>query len=977
MRRRVLLIYGLSGFVSLGYQVAWFRLFADCFGSTNVTFGLVVANFIAGLGLGSLASERGVALLGRLTGLRDRLRLYGLVEILVGLSALATLVIVALPPDFFGAESYRLVEGIHQPTATRVVGQALASILGVFLPCLFMGATFPLLCRIYQDEERFPARLYGWNTLGACAGILACEFVLLPRFGQWSCFLIMALVNLAFGLYFLLRGGAAAGGSIPSGPGSEPPAAPRLAPTTARYAAVIGGLVTGAFEADVLRRLQFLDCRSDAALSCISFWAILAIFLGSSLISARPRLRLGHSRLAFALALGLQVLLWSQAYELREWVGAADRARVIATLPPDSTGLGVTYDFGHFRQGLGPVFAFTGLFVLPPFLLLSLLLPQVCVALQRERRHLGQVYGLNTLAFCLGLLAFTFVAPGVDVFYSLGLFPWVFAALVVGLFLLPDRGSPRWYRVAAPIVLVVAAIVLVPAGFDADLIEPGSSARLFPVRGLRSNGAHTTYVVADPRGDFLYFDSHTMSGCNEPAQRYMRLMAHFPLLAQEHPRSALLICFGVGNTASAIAAHEEIERVDVVDLNDQVLLTAPEFAATNHDVIEDPRLVLYHDDGRRFLRLTDRRYDLITSEPPPPMFAGMFRLYSREYYEDARDHLNENGLMSQWLPISQMPRAAVEKAVATFLAVFPESCLLVGSDTNYILVGGTRPIDYAMIEKRFAPARGVVRDLVAVGVLSPMQLLARVVLAAPSLERDFGGGPTISDTGIGFAHDFEDPADPPRIRLRPARLLEEIGAEHLACAGELRSTLLDLGRLTYFAPDFPITALDSIVPTEQPEVFAAGLDYRSIARLIEVARANQTGAGAESSARLLTRAAELGRGQLVGPLVQLADLLAGTGKLDRSLEAWKRIEARIGPGPASRYRTALLLQALGRHDEALAAVDEAIALDVAGLGLLQRLRGDLLEALGRLREAERAYRLALELDPQDDLARRALGQPKR
>src|SRR5262249_5271199 len=159
-------------------------------------------------------------------------------------------------------------------------------------------------------------------------------------------------------------------------------------------------------------------------------------------------------------------------------------------------------------------------------------------------------------------------------------------------------------------------------------------------------GAHTTYVVDHPSGALLYFDSHPMSGTGPGAQRYMRLMAHVPLLAQEAPTRALLICFGVGNTASAIVRHSGIRKLDIVDLNAKVFETAPEFAATNQRVDRDPRVRLVHDDGRQFLERTHDTYDLITSEPPPPRAEGVYRLYSVEYYQAVLEHLTPHGLMT-------------------------------------------------------------------------------------------------------------------------------------------------------------------------------------------------------------------------------------------------------------------------------------------------------------------------------------------
>ena len=157
---RVFLAYALSGFVALGYQVAWFRIFADVFGSTNLTFALVICNFIAGLGIGSLISQRFTALLVRRAGTNDYLRLYGLVELLVAAAALLTLLATALPADLWGDFPYDLKDGIWVRTPAYLLGQMAIASVCLLLPCLFMGITFPLLCNAFLDSpggSRLPA----------------------------------------------------------------------------------------------------------------------------------------------------------------------------------------------------------------------------------------------------------------------------------------------------------------------------------------------------------------------------------------------------------------------------------------------------------------------------------------------------------------------------------------------------------------------------------------------------------------------------------------------------------------------------------------------------------------------------------------------------------------------------------------------------------------------------------------------------
>ena len=117
-----------------------------------------------------------------------------------------------------------------------------------------------------------------------------------------------------------------------------------------------------------------------------------------------------------------------------------------------------------------------------------------------------------------------------------------------------NRWQPYWRS-------WLAACSLRPT-FDPRYVKPGSWPAKYPVQAIKSNGAHTTYRGPSIHAfNVLYFENLAMSGTNARARTYMRLMAHFPLLAHPHPRTALLIGFGVGNTASAIAAHDTIERV--------------------------------------------------------------------------------------------------------------------------------------------------------------------------------------------------------------------------------------------------------------------------------------------------------------------------------------------------------------------------------------------------------------------------------
>lgn len=972
--KRVYVLYALSGFVSLGYQAAWFRILVDRFGATNLTFALVVCNFIGGLGVGSLASRRFTAWLTRRAGLAPGLRVYGAVEVLVAVTVLLTLLAGWLPGDLAGTFPYVLHDGIFWPTPLYELAQVLLSAACVFVPCFFMGVTFPLLCDVFCDDDRFPSVVYGWNTLGACCGVLACEFVLLPWVGHKVALAVMVGANLGLGSYFLARGRGLQAGLPRRGRGGRKARAkpnrpvPLVYPSSvALLCACISGLIAGALEADAFKRLQFLGCRSEASMSFISFWAILAIFLAAWTVRALASLRLTWIKAAYVLAPIFYLAAWYFAYPLRDLVNAAPFSKVVESLESGGGEGPTAFLFFPFHYNLASILIYTGVFVFPAFFLVSLLLPHICNAVQMGRRHLGVVYGANTVAFLLGMAGFSWLAPRVNLFYSLKLFPLFFGALVLLLLLVRQGMAVTFWKPALVVALVGAAVSAVPTGFDASYFPADSAPARYPVRALRSNAAHTIFVVAEPRGDVLYFDSHPMSGADPGSQRYMRLMAHMPLLSQERPGEALLVCFGVGNTASAIAAHDTIERVDVVDLNEKVYETASEFASVNGNVIADRRLRLIRDDGRSFLNATDRQYDLVTSEPPPPLQQGVYRLYSKEYYESVLAHLKPTGMMTQWLPVRQMPRPAVEKAVATFIKTFPHAILFVGHDRDFILLGGKAPFDPATLERRYTASPQVVADLERLRINGPVELLARIVKGHRALLADYGEAAVISDLRNDLAYLFHDPADPAIITYDPAAVLAEVGDASLESYGDWQRVVGHLGRLKTWVEDFPELSLMSVATDGRGQVALAGVDWRRMGRLFRAAEAAAQRREWKEAVRRCRQALDVAE-ELPYVLGLLGNVQLATGRYEEALATWRRYQSLVPGLPNGYHGAGVTLVRLRRLDEAIASLRQALQFGPRNARTYKVL-GDALAGAGRPADAVAAYDRALALDAGYDGAR--------
>ncbi|MCL4808631.1 MAG: hypothetical protein KJ062_12720, partial [Thermoanaerobaculia bacterium] len=300
----------------------------------------------------------------------------------------------------------------------------------------------------------------------------------------------------------------------------------------------------------------------------------------------------------------------------------------------------------------------------------------------------------------------------------------------------------------AAAALAAAGTAILPRDLEMRLVgELGEGER--EVEAFRGTPQHLFWVRRGADGSAaLMLDRHSKSGNSWHGQVYMRLMAHFPLLLVPEPKRALLISSGVGSTANANRLHSGVERVDVLDLNRSIYLLNRHFESTSGEALADEKLLLFVDDGRQFVKHAEGPYDLITMEPPPPLQPGISRLCSRQHYAGLKERLSPRGVVSQWLPESQMDARAVALIVATFLNAFEHVVLFAGQNRDLLLAGSREPFDFAGLGARFRDEPEVAADLAALGFEGPADVLATLMRTEATLRPIWGGGELIED---GFA----------------------------------------------------------------------------------------------------------------------------------------------------------------------------------------------------------------------------------
>ena len=726
-------IFFLSGCGALIFENLWFYQAGITFGNSVWASSLVLAGFMGGLALGN-------ALAARLRPRQFRaIRTYAMLELAIGISGFALVVglpwLTTLLASVFGPL-------LSSPWIANPLRLGVAFLL-LLIPSTAMGATLPVMVSaLYQRDPRFGSvlgRLYGWNTLGAVVGALAGHLILIEALGVRGTGLAAAGISLsAAGLAFVFS-------KRFERPVEED--APRPAEPTARLSASARWLLLAAGIAGF----------TLLGLEVVWFRFLLHFMHGSS--------QTFSVLLAIVLAgIGLGGL--SGGY----LASSEDRAQRLLPAAAMLTGLVCIVLYWFFPAGprdydWGPTFV-RGLSLMFPVAFLSgVLFTMLGTALKREidseTRAAGVLTLANTIGATLGPLAVGFfLLPTFGVDRAVQVLSGLY--LLMGLTILAAGAFPRRLPIriltggaAASLVLM---LLVFPAGATLErhlepVVDPFTRGLGAEVVAMREGVTETIiYTGLKAFGEPVWYtmltNGYSMSGTSIEGQRYMKLFVYLPMALNPDAKKALLISYGVGSTAKALTNTAGLESIDVVDISRDVLeMNEIVYPGEGELPLDDPRVEVHVEDGRYFLQTTEKRFDLITGEPPPPKMAGIVTLYTREYFSLAYDRLNEGGIVSYWLPVHSLSPGDSRSIIRAFCDVFEDCTLWGGSAFDWILLG-TRNATAPRSAKRFVqqwadPVVGP--DLAAIGVERPEQLGALFMAGPDDLEEIAGDALPLTD----------------------------------------------------------------------------------------------------------------------------------------------------------------------------------------------------------------------------------------
>jgi spermidine synthase len=699
--RHILVSFGylvifLTGAAGLVYQVTWQKYLSRLLGADSIATSIILATFLGGLSLGYY-------LCGKFsTRLKEPLRGFAVLEGAIGIWALA------FPLLFAAVDALTRSWSFEAPVFILFQG-ILCSALLIGVPTICMGGTVPLLTRgisrSLKESTNVHAAIYSVNTAGAVLGALLAGFFLVPRFGLPVTLRGTAAVNLGACLFFLFLARRVkpqpAEGVTSTTAGHTPEGSLRF-PAPILYAvALASGFYVMMLENVLIRVTNFAIGSSSYSFSLVVAVFILSIAVGSYIVSRLSRL---PASLLFWNQFLIAILLLAVYYSLDTWPYWAHLIRI--GFQPNTVG---------FWQYYIAVFvALTGILILP-VACMGATIPLAFHELKRDLHQVGRHSGLLLSWNTVGSLAGSIIG-GMVLYYALNnervfLLAVLLAAGTVCLVARYLPGSSYLVSGGALTALAAGMMVFAPL-YNQDRFSIGTfrSRAPFPFslagptkffEGFLSGSKLLSYeddpisavgvvefdaqppLTKNPRSIMVNGKSDSSTGLDIYT---LKLSAHLPALMARERKDVLIIGLGTGVTAGEIALYPDVEHVDVAEISRGVVKALPCFTASTHAVHENPKLRILKGDAFRILGRSEKKWDIIISEPTNPWVTGVDLLFTEEFYRMAKSHLTDGGVLIQWVQQYDSSEEMLGMVFSTVQREFPECRLFWSSSADLIMV---------------------------------------------------------------------------------------------------------------------------------------------------------------------------------------------------------------------------------------------------------------------------------------------------
>ena len=642
-RRFYYLLFFLSGFPALLYQIVWQRALFTIYGVNVESVTIIVTVFMLGLGLGSLAGGK----LSTRKGLHLLLA-FGLIELGVGV---------------YGAMSLSLFHRVASYTAgSSLPATGLLTFVLLLIPTLLMGSTLPLLVahlvRQTGNVGESVGTLYSVNTLGSATACFAAALFIMRTLGESGSVRLAALINVAVGGSALLlqwrTSSRPRAPSIPEAP-CDPVSPLRISFGLAMLLSGAVGFIALAYEIIWYRLYSFASGGAAPSFAKLLAFYLFGIAYGAFVVGDKCRKKLGDDPNQ-ALKTTATIVIWANIASFLVGPALGFSAKYV---PYD-----VTFPLVFLAASLlGAAF---------PLLSHAAIDPRNKAGRLLSYLYLCNIAGSALGSFLVGFVVMDHYSTKTTSSFLLLLGLTVAAAIAV-------LSRPIVFRSALLVGISVSVLLigcsdllfsriyermLFKQRFTAEikfqhLVENRSGVIAVGQDGsVYGGGVYDGHFNTDPIHDFNgIFRAYAISGLHPK------------------PKNVLIIGLSSGSWAQVVANNPEVERVTIVEINPGYLSLIRQYPAVA-SLLRNPKVEIFIDDGRRWLvRNPQRRFDFILMNTSYHWRAHASNLLSVEFLKLVRSNLNPGGIdyyNTTWSGEAQLTGATVfpySLRLANFLAV--------------------------------------------------------------------------------------------------------------------------------------------------------------------------------------------------------------------------------------------------------------------------------------------------------------------
>jgi spermidine synthase len=716
--RKLIILFFISGFAALVYQIVWFKYLGYFIGNSSYAQAIVLATFMCGLAAGSYWVGK------RSDSVKSPLLLFGALEFLVGIYCLAfPLIIFLVQKLFFSTVGFI---GLETDGTAILFLKVVICIFSILIPSVLLGGTLPVVIKAVTNKINESGQkiglFYSVNSLGAVFGCFFAGFYLIELIGLKYTIFTAAFLDIIIGLYvIIIFEKTTIRKALDSLKITTPSIKPFVEPLKDINLKVYGiiAFLTGAsamiFEIIWVRLLIPVIGSTTYSFTIMLITFITGIAVGSYIFSRITQNVKNEIKLLIFCQFGIVIFLF---ITLPIYSRLPYYFLILANYFPR--------EYSYFNLYLFSQLAICFSVILIPTILMGISLPALIKTAVKDIKVLGNntgfIYSLNTLGAVVGsLVAGFFLIPylgikmtvdfGIAIYFLIGFFfilrffsfkntfsiSFIIAILASGIFYNAFFSKWNYSIMLSEVPRLIITNHTAPDSFQAFLEKITPDELLF-----YKEGKGGTVAVTKVNNELILFTNGKGDSNSSKDMPTQILLGQIPMLLHAQPDTVLVIGLGSGATVGSILTHP-IKYVECAEISSEVITASAFFKDYNNNFISDPRLKLVADDGLSVLKLSRKKYDVIVNQPSNPYTSGVGSLFTKEFFLECEKRLNKNGIIAQWFNLYEMDEETLKMVFRTFSEVFPHYSVWQPRSGNIVIIGSILPLKFnpKLIKEKF------------------------------------------------------------------------------------------------------------------------------------------------------------------------------------------------------------------------------------------------------------------------------------